>query len=166
MHTFKWILITISFLNELQLICLHTGIAIVFTQLNGFNYFHLNLQTLKECEIFIQGKLSRTFWVYLQNESNKNTEDSSISLLTFKIEVNLKLDFQKLMIYLWSHCLVGRAFANGPVDMGSIPGRVIPRTLKMILDTSLLNTQHYKARIKGKVEQSRERISALPYISV
>ena len=30
----------------------------------------------------------------------------------------------------------------------------------MVLDTSFLNTQHYKVRIKGKVEQSRERSSA------
>ena len=30
----------------------------------------------------------------------------------------------------------------------------------------LLNTQHYKVWIKGKVEQSRKRISALLYISV
>ena len=36
----------------------------------------------------------------------------------------------------------------------------------MVLDTSLLNTQHYKARIKGKVEQSRERSSTLPYTSL
>ncbi len=36
----------------------------------------------------------------------------------------------------------------------------------MVLDTSLLNTQHYKVDIKGKVEQSRERSSALPYISI
>ena len=36
----------------------------------------------------------------------------------------------------------------------------------MVLDTSLLNAQQYKVRIKGKVEQSRERISALPYITV
>ena len=36
------------------------------------------------------------------------------------------------------------------------------RLKKMVLDASLLNTQHYKVRIKGKVEQSRERISALP----
>ena len=47
---------------------------------------------------------------------------------------------------------VGRVFANGPGDQGSIPGRVIWKTLKMVLDTSLLNTQHYKVRIKGKVE--------------
>ena len=32
----------------------------------------------------------------------------------------------------------------------------------MVLDTSLLNTQLYKVRIKGKVEQSRERSCALP----
>ena len=36
---------------------------------------------------------------------------------------------------------VGRVFAIGPGDPGSIPGRVIPKTLKMVLDTSLLNTQ-------------------------
>ena len=33
----------ISFLNELELICLHTSIAIVFTQLNGFSYWYLTL---------------------------------------------------------------------------------------------------------------------------
>ena len=52
-------------------------------------------------------------------------------------------------------------FTNGPEDLGSIPGHVIPKTLKMVLDTSLLNTQQYKVRIKGKVEQSKERSSAL-----
>ena len=62
--------------------------------------------------------------------------------------------------------LAGRMFANGPGDLCSIPGRVIPKTLKMVLDTSLLNTQQYKVRIKGKVEQSREMSSALPYTSV
>ena len=61
---------------------------------------------------------------------------------------------------------VGRVFANGPEDLGSIPGHVMPKTLKMVLDTSLLNTQQYKVRIKGKVEQSRERSSALPYTSL
>ena len=61
---------------------------------------------------------------------------------------------------------VGRVFANGPGDLGSIPGRVIPKTLKMELDTTLLNTQHYKVRFKGKVEQSWEWSSALPYTLV
>ena len=62
--------------------------------------------------------------------------------------------------------LVGRVFANGPGDLVSMLGRVIPKTLKMVLDTSLLNTQRYKVCIKGKVEQSRERSSALSYTLV
>ena len=62
--------------------------------------------------------------------------------------------------------LVGRVFTNGPGDQGSVSGRIIPKTKKMVLDTSLLNTQHYKVCIKGKVEQSRGRGSALPYTSV
>ena len=59
-----------------------------------------------------------------------------------------------------------REFANGPGDRGSIPGRVIPKTQKMVLDATLLRTQHYKERIKGKVEQFLERSSALHYTSV
>ena len=53
-----------------------------------------------------------------------------------------------------------RVFSNGSC---SIPGRVIPKTLKMVLDPSLLHTQHYKVRIKGKAEKSWERSSVLPY---
>ena len=53
-------------------------------------------------------------------------------------------------------------FANGPGDLGSIPGRVIPKTQKMVLDASLLSTQHYKVRIKGKVEQSRKGVAPSP----
>ena len=36
------------------------------------------------------------------------------------------------------------------------------RLKKMVLDASLLNTQHYKVRIKGKVEQSREGVAPSP----
>ena len=57
-------------------------------------------------------------------------------------------------------------FANGPGDLGSIPGRVIPKTQTMVRDASLLNTQHYKVGIKGKVKQSREGSSALRYTLV
>ena len=59
-----------------------------------------------------------------------------------------------------------RAFANGLGDRGSIPGRVILKTQKMVLDAILFSTQHYKVRIKGKVEQSREWSSALRYTMV
>ena len=61
---------------------------------------------------------------------------------------------------------MSRVFANVSGDWGSIPGRVIPKTQKMVLDAALLKTQHYKVRIKDKVEQSREWSSAFPYSSV
>ena len=35
---------------------------------------------------------------------------------------------------------MSRVFTNGLGDQGSIPGRVIPKTQKMVLDASLLNT--------------------------
>ena len=43
-----------------------------------------------------------------------------------------------------------RVLANGPENRGSIPGRIIPRMQKIVLDAYLLNTQNYKVRIKGK----------------
>ena len=61
---------------------------------------------------------------------------------------------------------MSRVFANGPGDWGSIPGWVIPKTQKMVLDAALVSIQHYKVRIKGKVEQSREWSSTLPYTLV
>ena len=44
-----------------------------------------------------------------------------------------------------------RVFTNDPGDLGSVPGRVIPKTQKMVLHASLLNTQYYKVRINGSV---------------
>ena len=50
---------------------------------------------------------------------------------------------------------------NGPGDRGQ--SLVVSfKDSKMVLDASLLNTLHYKVRIKSKVEQSRERSGALP----
>ena len=61
---------------------------------------------------------------------------------------------------------MSRVFADGLGDLDSIPGHVIPKTQKMVLDTAMLNTQHYKVTIKGKVKQSREWSSTLSYTSV
>ena len=57
---------------------------------------------------------------------------------------------------------MSRVFTNGPGDRGSIPGRVIPKTQKMVVEATLLSTQDYKVQIKSKMEQSKERSSALP----
>ena len=49
---------------------------------------------------------------------------------------------------------MSRVFANDLGKQGSILGQVIPKTQKTVLDATLLNTQHYKVMIKGKVEPS------------
>ena len=58
--------------------------------------------------------------------------------------------------------LMSRVFTNCPGDQCSIPGQVVPKTQKMVLDPALLNTQPYKVSIKGKVEQHRGWSCALP----
>ena len=57
---------------------------------------------------------------------------------------------------------MGRVYTNGPGDRDSTSGRVTPKIQIIVLNTSLLNAQHYKVRIKVKVGQSRERSSAFP----
>ncbi len=57
---------------------------------------------------------------------------------------------------------MSRVFANGPIDWGSIPGRVIPKTQKMVLDATLFNTQHYKVRIKGKESNPEKGVVLSP----
>ena len=55
-----------------------------------------------------------------------------------------------------------RVFTNDPGNLGSIPGWVIPKTQKMVLDAPLLNTQHYKVRIKGKVGNPGKGVAPSP----
>ena len=50
--------------------------------------------------------------------------------------------------------LVGRVFVSGP-------DHAIPKALKMVLDAALPKTQHYKVRIKGKVELIKDTSSVL-----
>ena len=114
-----------------------------------------------------------------ENKDKRNEKKKKAKKI--KIETNLPRNFflvyylflswlnlNLMTIYLVNRLigLVGRVFASGLGDLGSIPSCVISKTLKMVLDTSLLNTQQYKVRIKGKVELTRERSSALPYTSV
>ena len=53
-------------------------------------------------------------------------------------------------------------FVNGLGDWGSIPGWVIPKTQKMVLDASLLNTQNYKVWIKGKWNNLKKGVAPSP----
>ena len=69
------------------------------------------------------------------------------------------LYFGNLFALYWEIGLMSRVFANGLVES-------YQRLEKMVFDATLVSTQHYKVRIKGKVEQSREWSSALPNTSV
>ena len=59
-----------------------------------------------------------------------------------------------------------KEFANGPGDWGSIPGRVVPKSQKMVFDAVMLNNRHYKVWIKGKVKPSKEKSITLSYFLV
>ena len=58
--------------------------------------------------------------------------------------------------------LMSRVFANGQEDRVSFQARVILKTQKMLLNSTLLKTQHHKLSLKGKVEQSR--VGVAPYL--
>ena len=94
------------------------------------------------------------------------TSPESQRASSWQIKIKLAVtQYRPCALTKTSNKLIGlgvRVFTNGPGDLGSIPGRVIPKTQKMVLDASLLNTQYYKVRIKGKVEQSREGVAPSP----
>ena len=60
----------------------------------------------------------------------------------------------------------GLSFCKFPGRPGFNPRSSHTKDSKMVLDASLLNTQHYKVRIMGKVEQSRERSGAPLHLGV
>ena len=58
-------LLVLSFLNELELICLHTSIAIVSTQLNSFNYCFLKLIILFNINpLFVHSEVVTSIGMY------------------------------------------------------------------------------------------------------
>ena len=78
--------------------------------------------------------------------------------------------YRPFYLFLYQqNCAIGimvRESADGFVDCGPVRGRVKVNTQKMVLDASLLNTKHHNVLIKGKVKQSREWSSFLPYALV
>ena len=43
-----------------------------------------------------------------------------------------------------------KEFTNGLGDQGSIPGHIIPKTKKLVLDASFITNQNNRVWIKGK----------------
>ena len=69
-----------------------------------------------------------------------------MSLLSIKVPIRKKSGnlFNDSRIIKMTIGQLGRVFANGPGDPGSIPGRVLQKSKKMVLDISLINPQYYK----------------------
>ena len=59
-----------------------------------------------------------------------------------------------------------RVFTNVLRDQGSIPGQIISKTQKMVLDASLLNTQHYKIPVKCKWSNAEKGVSSFLHLGV
>ena len=136
-------------------------LSFIYLVASGFSWVS-NLLS-KACNLFNTGESL----IIINNIGGEKYKTSRVATTTILVlnKVAQKSYFLKINISFFID-LAGRVSANGPGDLDSIPGRVIPKTLKMVLDTSLLNTQQYKVRIEGKVEQYRERSSVLPYTSV
>ena len=71
------------------------------------------------------------------------------NILIFFLYISISAKIFKMIRHdnFW---LMVRVFANGAGDLGSVSGRVIPKTQKMVLDASLLNHHYYKVWIKVK----------------
>ena len=63
----------------------------------------------------------------------------------------------RLILY-WATGQMSRVFTNGQGDWDSIPSRVLPKTQKMVLDTTLLSTQYNKVRIRVKWSNPGNRV--------
>ena len=98
-----------------------------------------------------------SLWVCNNWSSNSHTTMSeSCTLATKPLEL---LHLRVVISLLKKYCMSSVRQWSGRSEFN-------PESSHMVLDATWLNTQHYKVRIKGKVEQSREWSSSLPYTSV
>ena len=120
----------------------------------------------KRCLSILRADICLNLWrvgeLFSENMQNRGYDQLLIYVKTINKKQNIIIWTSILCHSTMLIGLEGRVLASSPEDLGLIPGRVIPKTFKTVLDTSLLNTQQYKVSIKSKVEQPKERSSALP----
>ena len=94
-------------------------------------------------------------------ESRTSFTDNSENVLGCHISSS-----QYIYIYIYIYvcvcvCVCGLSIANYPEDLDSIPDQVIPKTQKMVLNATLLETQHYKVRIKSRWSNLGKEVAPL-----
>ena len=99
----------------------------------------------------------KLFWTNLSNDSYKDLKGS----VTEYVEAKHLSGLIK-HVYKKKYCIMVSVLTNGLGDRGSILGRLVWKTQKMVLDTSFLPTLHYKAQINGKWSNSEKRVAFSP----
>ena len=96
--------------------------------------FHIFFQFPPKVEVFI---LLFTFFQLYSVASRDCNVDNFASYLFFcwlSLSYYFSVNLICLSLFIGQ---VSRVFANDPGDLGSIPGHFIPKTFKMVLDTSI-----------------------------
>ena len=90
--------------------------------------------------------------IFLSGSDSKLTEQPSIWSVSTRCN---DIDENQTTLAWWLECspMAWETLVQSQVESHQ-------KLKKIMLDASLLNTQHYKSRIMGKMEQSRERNSA------
>ena len=82
-----------------------------------------------------------------------------LTLLTFSFWAEIyPLQFES-----WLTGPVGRVFANGLKDLGSIPDRITPKTLKMVLDIFCLTLRNIRYVLRVKWSNPGKRV--VPFLT-
>ena len=102
-------------------------------------------------------KIACCWWK--KQKSQQTSLSKAAKVTCFHLFANIFFFFFCLLY--WSGIIV-RMFSNGLGDLGSIPGQIIPKTQKMVLDASLLNTQHYKVRWRVKWSNPGKGVAPSP----
>ena len=62
----------------------------------------------------------------------------------------IRVSYFLVTIYIYIYIYIYTYIYNVPGDQSSISGQFIPKTQKMVLDSTFLNIQHNKVRFKGR----------------
>ena len=137
---------------EGKLCCLYGVITMVLLILSFF-FYRIQTFSLNSCKVcnkiylenaWLSSRGKTYFFMMVQSHIQQESRRKDIWLmLIYPAPYSI---FTRPCTKLFLPFYLSQVFINGPGDLGSIPGRIIPKIFKMVLDTSLLNTQQYMVK--------------------